>query len=111
MRISKLNSRFAGAAGNFPRDKLNFENTGGLVDGNTHPPIFNGDIVDINNSPDTVNPKLSPKTISWHDTYEVETMPADIPVKPLMVREDSDFKTKLFATELQVNVYRLAINV
>ena len=32
---------------------------GGVSDGNTQEPIFNGGVVDINNSPDIVNPKLS----------------------------------------------------
>lgn len=96
--INRSNSEFIGADGIFPRDNSKRRNDGGLVDGKDQLPIRNGAVDDINNSPDTVKPKLSPKTISWHDIYEVETMPADIPVKPLIVRADSDFNAKLFAT-------------
>lgn len=53
------NSDLPGAAGMDARVisiELNF---GGVVDGNVHDPIFNGGVVDINNSPDKVNPKFS----------------------------------------------------
>ena len=58
-RIISRKSRELGAGGNVARDNVNFENWGGLVDGKTQLPIFIGEFVDINNSPDTVNPKLS----------------------------------------------------
>ena len=45
--------------GIFPRDKLNFENIGGFVDGKTQSPIFNGGVVETNNSPEIVKPKFS----------------------------------------------------
>ena len=48
-----------GMPGKVARDTVNDENAGGLVEGNTQLPIFNGDVVDISNSPDIVKPKLS----------------------------------------------------
>ena len=59
LRINGENALRDGAVGSAPRDNSNFENAGGLVDWNTQLPIFNGGVVDINNSPDTVKPKFS----------------------------------------------------
>ena len=59
LRISAEKSLRDGARGNSARDNVNDENAGGLVDGNTQLPIFNGAVVDINNSPETVKPKFS----------------------------------------------------
>ena len=58
-RISGPNALRDGIDGVSARDNVNLKNWGGLVDGNTHLPILIGDVVDINNSPDTVNPKFS----------------------------------------------------
>ena len=57
--IMLLNSVCVTISGVFARLISNLENAGGFVDGNTQLPIFNGAVVDINNSPDTVRPKLS----------------------------------------------------
>lgn len=52
------NSLLIGLFGIVARVISNLENIGGLLEGNTQLPIRNGGVVDINNSPDTVNPKL-----------------------------------------------------
>ena len=57
--IIVLNSFADGADGTVARDKCNSVNRGGVNDGNVQLPIFTGDVVDINNSPDIVKPKLS----------------------------------------------------
>lgn len=55
-RVSASNSLRDGASGTVARDNLNSLNTGGRVDGKTQFPIFRGDTVDINNSPEMVRP-------------------------------------------------------
>ena len=57
--VMATNSARRGAAGTAARDIVSDENFGGVLDGNVQLPIFSGAVVDINNSPDRVNPKLS----------------------------------------------------
>ena len=53
------NSFATGNAGTDARRRCNSVIRGGVNDGNVHDPIRNGAVVDINNSPEIVNPKLS----------------------------------------------------
>jgi hypothetical protein len=62
--INALKSFLFGASGIWARLILKSVNCGGLADGNDHVPIFNGTVVDINNSPETVRPKFSKNVIS-----------------------------------------------
>lgn len=102
MRSNGLNSPRDGIAGRVARDSVNDENWGGVVDGNTQLPIFSGDVVDINNSPDIVRPKLSWKIISSAEINGTATELTDMPVKSLMVRLVSDFIIMSFATLIEL---------
>ena len=51
----------SGTAGTDERVNINRENDGGIFVGKPHEPICKGALLETNNSPDTVIPKLSAK--------------------------------------------------